>query len=326
MEQPQSDFDGAWKYALEEYFGPFLALFFPEAHMSIDWSRPVAFRDTELQQIAPEDQAGKQRVDKLVRVFAQDGSPTWVYVHVEVQSQHDTAFAERMFRYHARLYDRDRIPVVSLAVLGDDGPSWRPTSFGYSRWGCELSLRFPTVKLLDLDREVLAATVNPFATLVLLHRDAQETRHNPAERLRRKVGRYRALLRQGYSAADIRRLLRLIEHLLRLDPDLAHEARYAMRQVEQEEIGMDTFVTSFEEIGRAEGLAQGRAEGLAVGLIQGQRELVLRMLDRKVGLLAPEIRERVAALSPERLLALSDALLDFTSLIDLTTWLEQPTS
>lgn len=232
MEPPPSDFDGAWKYALEHYFPNFLALFFPEAHAAIDWRLPVAFRDTELQQIAPEDQAGKQRVDKLVRVRATDGTPTWVYVHVEVQSQRDGEFAERMFRYHARLFDRDRIPVVSLAVLGDDAPSWRPDGFGYTRWGCELALHFPTVKLLDLDQEVLAATVNPFATLVLLHRDAQETRHDPAERLWRKVGRYRALLRQGYSAADIRQLLRLIEHLLRLDPTLADQAHLAMRHVE----------------------------------------------------------------------------------------------
>lgn len=28
MERPPSDFDDAWKYALEPYFAPFLALFF----------------------------------------------------------------------------------------------------------------------------------------------------------------------------------------------------------------------------------------------------------------------------------------------------------
>jgi len=70
MEQPPSDFDGAWKYALEQYFAPFLALFFPEAHAAINWGQPITFRDNELHQIAPEDQAGKQRVDKLVRSCA----------------------------------------------------------------------------------------------------------------------------------------------------------------------------------------------------------------------------------------------------------------
>ena len=42
MEQPPSDYDGAWKYALEQYFEPFLAFFFPDVHAAIDWRRPVA--------------------------------------------------------------------------------------------------------------------------------------------------------------------------------------------------------------------------------------------------------------------------------------------
>ncbi len=68
MEQPAADFDRAWKYALDQFFAPFLALFFPTAHAAIDWNQPIIFRDTELQQIALEDQAGKQRDDKLVQV------------------------------------------------------------------------------------------------------------------------------------------------------------------------------------------------------------------------------------------------------------------
>jgi len=135
MEQPASDFDGAWKYALEQYFAPFLELFFPDAFAAIDWSEPIVFRDTELQQIAPEDQEGKQRVDKLVQVRRLDGAPAWVFVHIEIQSQRDVDFGERMFRYHARLYDRDRVPVVSLAVLGDEEVGWRPDRFGYALWG-----------------------------------------------------------------------------------------------------------------------------------------------------------------------------------------------
>lgn len=70
---------------------------------------------------------------------------------------------------------------------------------------------------------------------------------------------------------------------------------------------MDTFVTSFEELGRAE----------------GQREIVLRLLNRKVGPLTPALRTRVTALSPEMLLTLSEALLDFTEQADLSSWLDQ---
>ena len=70
---------------------------------------------------------------------------------------------------------------------------------------------------------------------------------------------------------------------------------------------MTGFVTSFEEIGR----------------VEGQRDLVLRQLNRKVGPLTEELQARVAALAPDGLLTLSEALLDFTDQTDLIAWLDQ---
>jgi hypothetical protein len=206
-----------------------------------------------------------------------------------------------MLRYHMRIFDQMRKQVVSLAVLGDEDPQWRPDAFMYGRWGCELAFRFPVVKLRELDATVLEATRNPMALLTLLHRDAQETRGQPAERLQRKVLRYRAMLRQGYRADDVRTLLRLMEHVLRLDPIWARQARTALRQVEEEESGMTTFITSFEE--------------------EAQRALVLRQLERKVGPLNQAFRQQINELSAEQVLLLGDALLDFTSLADLVAWL-----
>lgn len=130
MEASVADYDGAWKYTLEQFFPSFLDQFFPAAFAAIDWTEPFTIRNTELQQIAPDEQAGKQRADSLVQVVRRDGTPAWVFVHIEVQSQHDEAFAAWMFRYHARLFDRERVPVVSLAVLGDDDPAWEPDRFG----------------------------------------------------------------------------------------------------------------------------------------------------------------------------------------------------
>jgi hypothetical protein len=321
-----------------------------------------------------------------------------------------------MFRYHARIFDRARQPVVSLAVLGDEEPQWRPTQFGYGLWGCDLLLRFPVVKLQALPEATLEAVRNPLATLTLLHWDAQATRQNPQERLARKIARYRALLRQGYHVEDVRMLIRLMEHVMRRTPDLALVARDAMRQVEQEELGMETLVTSFEEIVRAEGRAGGQieiimrllerkigplpttdgagtgsrpvhragarfergaaqlqlssrsdrlprragwvivggraarldaqalrqveqeelgmetfvtsfeeiglAEGLAKGRAEGQIEIIMRQLERKIGPLPTPEQERVVALESAQALALSEALLDFGSLADLTAWLD----
>ena len=82
-------------------------------------------------------------------MWLQEGQEAWVLIHIEVQSQRDDDFPERMFVYHYRLYDRHRRPVVSLAVLGDEQPTWRPHRFSYSLCGCTVGLEFPVVKLLD---------------------------------------------------------------------------------------------------------------------------------------------------------------------------------
>jgi hypothetical protein len=260
----------------------------------------VQSRDPDLQQIAPDDRQGKQHVDKLMQVTRRNGATGYVLIHIEIQSQRDQVFAERMFLYNARIYDRERIPVASLAILGDEAANWRPDHFGYELWGSRIRMQFPAVKLRDLDPAMLASTKNIFATLTLVHRDAQETRHDPAERAQRKVSRFRELLRQGYDSGDIRNLLRMMDYLLRLNQDLAEQTRHSLRQIEVEELGMERYVTSFEEIGRAE----------------GQRELVLRLLNRKLGVLEPELQERVETLDADIILELSDALLDFTEIAD----------
>ncbi len=179
-----SDFDSPWKEAIEVYFEPFLAFFFPEAHAGIDWTRPHESLDTELQQIVREADLGRRTADKLLKVWRTSGKEEWVLIHVEIQSQPDNDFAERMYVYNYRLFDRYNRQVVSLAVLGDERLSWRPERFGYSLWGCTVGIQFPVAKLLDFAaiEETLVQSTNPFAVLVRAHLKTQATHGNPLER------------------------------------------------------------------------------------------------------------------------------------------------
>ncbi|WP_310414849.1 DUF4351 domain-containing protein [Chamaesiphon sp. OTE_8_metabat_110] len=59
--------------------------------------------------------------------------------------------------------------------------------------------------------------------------------------------------------------------------------------------------------------------------IGGQKEaqtLILRQLNRRVGVLSPELQLHVKALSLPRLEELSEALLDFSQMDDLVAWLD----
>lgn len=78
--------------------------------------------------------------------------------------------------------------------------------------------------------------------------------------------------------------------------------------------------TMYQSILR-EGEAIGLERGLTQGRIFGETELVIKLLTRKVGSLSPNPIARVSALSLEQLEALGEALLDFTSVEDLVSWL-----
>jgi len=124
------DYDSPWKEALDEYLQSFIALFFPAMHAEIDWPRGYETLDKELQQITPDAEDGRRYVDKLVQVWRLTGTSEWVLIHIEVQGQEEAAFAHRMFVYNCRLVERYNKTVVSLAVLADENPNWRPPFSG----------------------------------------------------------------------------------------------------------------------------------------------------------------------------------------------------
>ncbi|NEQ27736.1 MAG: Rpn family recombination-promoting nuclease/putative transposase, partial [Microcoleus sp. SIO2G3] len=70
------------------------------------------------------------------------------------------------------------------------------------------------------------------------------------------------------------------------------------------------------------GIQEGIREGRQQGIQEGQQALIIRLLERRVGKIAPEIQNRVGQLSSEELEALAVALFDFTSASDLMAWLQ----
>jgi len=118
-----------------------------------------------------EAETGKAYTDKLIKVWRKNGTEIWVLVHVEVQSQVQEEFPERMYIYNYRIYDRYRKPVVSLAILADERETWRPDRYREELWGWYVEMGFPTVKLLDYRQRMgeLEENSNPFAVIVTAH-------------------------------------------------------------------------------------------------------------------------------------------------------------
>ena len=254
MTETSIDFDNPWKASLEKYFEAFMAFFFPDAHADIDWGRGYELLDKELQAVTRDAEIGRRHVDTLVELWRKDGEEAWVLAHVEIQSQQDSDFARRMFVYHYRIYDRHERAIASFGILGDEVRSWRPTQFEQQLWGSRIEFQFPIVKLLDFQErwQELEADTNPFATVVMAHLKAQETRYDLSERKAWKLALTRRLYEKGYERQDILDLFRFIDWMLELPQALETEFWQTIEQYEAEK--NMPYITSVERIGIKKGI------------------------------------------------------------------------
>jgi hypothetical protein len=76
------------------------------------------------------------------------------------------------------------------------------------------------------------------------------------------------------------------------------------------------YLAEVERLGR-----EALERGLEQGRIEGERDLVLKLLNRKLDVLSPEFIARINNLNVERVEALGEALLDFNNMGDLEAWL-----
>ncbi len=303
------------------YFPQAMQFFFPQTAALIDWKRPHEFLDKEFQQIARGAEQGRRYADKLVKVWHINGKEIWLLIHVEIQGKPEDIFSQRMFTYNLRIFDKFSKPAISLAILCDTDANWRPNQYSYDFPDCSLHFRFGSVKLLDYQNRwtELEASDNPFATVVMAHLKTQQTTKKLGERKIWKFSLIRRLYEQGMQEKDIRNLYRFIDWVMILPKALEAEFWQEFKEFEQERTM--SYITTGERIGYERGKEEGKEEGKQQGKQQGEQNLVIRQLQRRVGELPQEVIEEIQALSLERLEALGEALLDFTTMDDLLNWL-----
>ena len=318
MTQARDDYDSPWKDMLDRYFQDFMAFFFPDAYAQIDWSQPHAFLDQELQQVARDAELGRRYADKLVRVALIDGKEQWIHIHIEVQGSRDPDFAERLYVYNYRLYDRYGQPAATMAVLADEEPGWKPSAFGFELLGCRQTFQFPVAKLLDFaaDDAALLDDPNPFALLTLAHLSTQATRHDMQARLDAKWALVRRLYERGWDRQRVLDLFAVIDWMMALPADLGQILWQNIEDLEKR--ATMRYVTSVERIYIEKGLQQGLQQGLEKGLERGRQEgesrTLVRLLERRFGSLSSDVQAKISAADVESLELWLDRVLDASSL------------
>jgi hypothetical protein len=116
------------------------------------------------------------------------------------------------------------------------------------------------------------------------------------------------LYERGYKKQDILELYNFLDFMMTLPESLSQQFDIELEAFE--ETKKMKYVTTIER----------RAE--ARGIELGERSLVRRLLTRRFGDLQEPIAVQISSLSIDQLEALGEALLDFTTIDDLTQWLK----
>jgi hypothetical protein len=313
------DYDSPWKQAVTCYLQDFLALFFPAAHVAIDWAAGYCFLDQELQSAAPDAGHRAWRADKLARLTLRDRSPA--HLHIEIQCRREAAFAERMLTYNTRLRDTLHAPVASFTLLADPSPTWRPSGFSFDQFGYHLAASFPVAKLLDYRDNIAALTAsdNPVALIAAAHLCTQQSRGNPERRLALKSTLVATLFARGWPLDRTLELYRLIDWLMRLPPALQTAIfQQCTDHIRRRQMPFEnSLIHYWKDEGRREGLSEGRVAGRAEGTVQGQRRMLLALLAQRFGQLPTTVCEQIAGAEQKQLDAWGLALLQSASLDEL---------
>ncbi len=263
-----SDYDSGWKEVIPLYFEEFITFFFPKIHGEIDFKAGFEFLDKEFNKIVKDSAEKKRYVDKLVKVYLKNGREKWLLIHIEVQSGYDKEFAKRLYIYNYRISDRFNKEVITLAVLTDENENYRPDNYKTSRWGCEISFKYPLIKLIDFkDKIDIQKAVNPFEIITFAHLKNLETKKNYDDKLFWKITLVKALYKKGLSKDDILNLYRFLDWIMVLPEDI--KLKFHEEIIKHEEESNMPFITTAESIGIEKGIKKGIKKGIEKGIKKG---------------------------------------------------------
>jgi hypothetical protein len=289
--------DTLWKAILEDIFDDFLRFFIPDADAIFDMERGFVFLDKELEQLFPPEQDSyrNRSVDKLVQVYTRAGQEQWILVHIEVQGKADKTFAQRMFTYYSRIFDKYQRPISSFAILTDGSKSFRPIAYTQSLFGTTLTYTFTSYKILDQNRAALLANDNPFAVVALVVQTAlRKQKIDEDELLALKLDLAKALLKKQFSKNKVRQILNFLRYYVRFEKE-ENGVKF--------DRGLDQLTNNKQTMGLEEfllhravttGIKQGIEQGIDLGIGRGKdmerHTMVVNML-RKTTLTDEQIAD-----------------------------------
>ena len=316
IEDQDSDYDGAWKEALVEQLPDFVREYFPAMFEAIDWTQPVEWLDKEISQFIGLIGHRNRVVDLLAKVMLRSGDEQWILLHLEIQTSSEEGFEFRLACYNGSLLGLHQKRVVTLAVLADLRENWLPQEDSFELGGFSSRMRFPICKLIHRLRDDWQGNKSLPVQLARAQIAALQTAGNPDGRYQAKWKLVKELYETGYTAETLRKVLRLIDWMVRLRRDF--DVRFELELTEYEKERKMPYVTSWERIAEERGEARGEARGIA--------RAALRVLAANCGTLPDDVQNQIRALPINALDDLLMAAVNLRSQSELQAWIDQHAS
>lgn len=298
------DHDRLFKELISTFFVEFIELFFPKVTDYID-SQSIILLDKEIFTDVTE---GERYESDLIAQVKFRGKRSYFLIHVEAQASSTKDFERRMFVYFARLHEKFALPVYPIVLFSYDTPLKEAKS--------RYEVVFPDLKVLEFNYQVVQLNrlnwrdflnqPNPIASALMA-----KMKIAPQERPKVKAQCLRLLTTLKLDPARMQLISGFVDTYLKLNPseEIQFEQEIStFTQPEQESVMQIT--TSWME------------KGIEQGLLR-EKELIIRLLKRKLGEISSELETQIKALDIDRVEALGEALLDFDTVEDLTDWLSQ---
>jgi predicted transposase YdaD len=268
------------KSAFEEFFPDLLRFFYPDEVKAFDFDRNIEFLDKELREITPETskKGGNRYVDLLARCYLKNGREEWILVHIEIQGKNQQKFAERMFEYWYRIYDRYKVNVASLAVFTGSKKEALPSQFSKSYLRTHVAFEFPVYHIFDHTEEELLAMENPFSIVIVAAQKASMRGKVPEQELSgQRLILAKELINKGiYDHEKIIKFLTFLKNYIFIENkeiNIQFDKQIEIITGKKDPMGIiETVKMLAEEEARKKGLKEGRKEGRKEGQEFGQEE------------------------------------------------------
>ena len=271
------DHDRLFKELLTTFFWEFVEAFLPEVAEYLE-RESIIFLDKE---IFTDVTAGdRQEVDLVVQGRFK-GQDSCFLIHVEQQAQPQDEFGRRMFRYFARLHERDGLPIYPVVIFSHDRRKPEPDHYEVRFPDLRvLSFRFRVIQLGRMSWREFVNQPNPAVCGLMAKMNIAER-----DRPRVKLECLRLLTTLRLDPARTQLISGFIDTYLRLnaEEELRFREQAATLPGEQQKEEIMEIVTSWMEKGIEQGLEQGREQGLERGLLEQARADILDVLEARFG-------------------------------------------